>query len=69
MRRNSHAGVLLDRILDLEFSIEHFKLGWEDVTAEEVKALQILTEERSKYQQEQREKEEQERQHQAALQR
>lgn len=61
MRLHSDAGRLLNHVLDLEFSIEKFKMDWSDVTAEEVKALQILTEERQKHQQEEREKDDQDR--------
>jgi hypothetical protein len=38
--------------LDLEYNIETFTLDWSDVTVEEVRAIQILHEERTKHQNE-----------------
>jgi hypothetical protein len=37
----------------LEFDATHFSIPWSDVTAEEVRGLQILKEERDRYQREQ----------------
>lgn len=39
-------------MLDLEFDVEHFAVPWGDITAEEVKGLQVLREERNRAQQE-----------------
>lgn len=50
----SSAGRLFDRILEIEFDSEHFQVPWNEVTAEEVKGLQILKGERDKYMEEQR---------------
>jgi predicted RNA-binding Zn-ribbon protein involved in translation (DUF1610 family) len=55
-RAHSSAGRLLDRLLELEFSAAHFDVPWTDVTAEEVRGLQILKDERDRYQREQAEK-------------
>jgi len=48
-RRHSNAGRLLERLLDLEFDVAHFSIPWADVTAEEVRGLQILKDERDRY--------------------
>jgi hypothetical protein len=56
MRNHSHAGRLFERLLELEFDAQHFSIPWTDVTAEEVKGLQILKEERERYQREQMKK-------------
>lgn len=52
MRAQSPAGQLFERVLELEFACENFEVPWGEVTAEEVKGLQILRDERSKYQRE-----------------
>ena len=52
-RTHSHAGRLFERVLELEFDAAHFSIPWSDVTAEEVRGLQILKEERDRYQREQ----------------
>jgi hypothetical protein len=43
-------------VLELEFDAAHFSIPWSDVTAEEVRGLQILKEERDRWQREQMEK-------------
>jgi len=55
-RTHSHAGRLFERVLELEFDAAHFSIPWSDVTAEEVRGLQILKEERERYQREQMQK-------------
>jgi hypothetical protein len=55
-RTHSNAGRLFERLLELEFDAAHFSIPWSDVTAEEVCGLQILREERDRYQREQMEK-------------
>ncbi len=55
-RTHSNAGRLFERLLELEFDAAHFSIPWSDVTAEEVRGLQILKEERGRYQREQMEK-------------
>ncbi len=55
-RARSAAGRLFERLLELEFDAAHFSIPWSDVTAEEVRGLQILKEERDRYQREQLEK-------------
>jgi predicted RNA-binding Zn-ribbon protein involved in translation (DUF1610 family) len=52
VRSHSHAGRLFERVLELEFDSTNFSVPWADVTAEEVKGLQILKDERDKYQRE-----------------
>lgn len=52
-RSHSNAGRLFERVLELEFSAEHFSIPWSDVTAEEVRGLQITIEERNRYHREQ----------------
>ncbi len=47
-RRHSNAGRLFERLLDLEFDVARFSIPWTDVTAEEVRGLQILQEERDR---------------------
>jgi predicted RNA-binding Zn-ribbon protein involved in translation (DUF1610 family) len=51
-RAHSAAGRLFERLLELEFDAAHFSIPWSDVTAEEVRGLQILKEERDRYQRE-----------------
>lgn len=51
-RSHSAAGRLFERVLELEFDAAHFSIPWSDVTAEEVRGLQILKEERERYQRE-----------------
>ena len=55
-RNYSHAGRLFERLLELEFDAHHFSIPWTEVTVEEVKGLQILKEERERYQREQMKK-------------
>ena len=52
MRSHSAAGRLFERVLELEFDAAHFSVPWSDVTAEEVRGIQILKEERERYRQE-----------------
>jgi hypothetical protein len=40
----------------MEFDAAHFSIPWTDVTAEEVRGLQVLKEERDRYQWEQAQK-------------
>lgn len=42
-------GRLFDRLLDLEFDIKNFGVGWDEITCEEVRGLQILQDERHKW--------------------
>jgi predicted RNA-binding Zn-ribbon protein involved in translation (DUF1610 family) len=51
-RAHSHAGRLFERVLELEFDTAHFSIPWSDVTAEEVRGLQVLKDERDRYQRE-----------------
>ncbi len=53
VRSHSASGRLFERVLELEFDAAHFSIPWSDVTAEEVRGLQILKEERDRYQREQ----------------
>ena len=55
-RTHSSAGRLFERVLELEFDATHFAIPWSDVTAEEVRGLQILKEERDRYQRDQSQK-------------
>jgi predicted RNA-binding Zn-ribbon protein involved in translation (DUF1610 family) len=55
-RSHSQAGRLFERVLELEFDAAHFSVPWSDVTAEEARGLQILTEERDRYRREQSQK-------------
>ena len=55
-RTHSHAGRLFERLLELEFDAAHFSIPSTDVTAEEVRGLQVLKEERDRYQREQAQK-------------
>jgi len=56
LRDGSSSGRLFERLLELEFDAAHFSIPWSDVTAEEVRGLQILKEERDRWQREQMEK-------------
>ena len=53
VRAHSAAGRLFERVLELEFDCNHLAVPWEDVTAEEVKGLQVLEAERDRYAREQ----------------
>ena len=53
VRSHSRAGRLFERVLELEFSCNNFVVPWSDVTAEEAVGLQILKDERDRYQREQ----------------
>ncbi len=55
-RTYSNAGRLFERLLELEFDATHFSIPWSDVTAEEVRGLQILKEERDRHHREQQQK-------------
>lgn len=55
VRAHSSAGRLFERVLELEFDCANFAVPWNEVTAEEVKGLQVLKEERDRYQREQME--------------
>jgi hypothetical protein len=52
VRSHSVAGRLFERVLELEFDAAHFSVPWSDVTAEEVRGLQIVKEERERYRRE-----------------
>ena len=52
VRAHSAAGRLFERVLELEFACDNFSVPWADVTAEEVKGLQILKDERDRFQRE-----------------
>lgn len=58
VRAHSHAGRLFERALELEFDTKNFAVPWSEITAEEVKALQILKDERDRYLREQAKKDE-----------
>ena len=47
-RAESEAGQMLNRLLELDFLTERFKVGLEDVTAEEARGLIVLKEERAR---------------------
>jgi hypothetical protein len=49
VRANCHAGRLFERLLELEFDMTHLSVPWDEVTAEEVRGLQILKDEREKF--------------------
>lgn len=55
-RTGSEAGRLLERVLELDFVAERFKVGWDEVTAEEVNGLQILKQERDRWSEELRQR-------------
>ncbi|MEO8715635.1 MAG: hypothetical protein ABI369_11535 [Acetobacteraceae bacterium] len=55
-RTHSNAGRLFERLLHLEFDAAHFSIPWSDVTAEKVRGLAILKEERDRYQRQQAQK-------------
>jgi hypothetical protein len=38
----------MNRLIDLDFMVERFRIGWDEISAEEVRGLQILTEERER---------------------
>ena len=52
VRAHSNAGRLFERVLELEFDTANFAVPWSEVTAEEVKGLQVLKDERDRYQRE-----------------
>lgn len=58
-RSHSAAGRLLTRILDIEFDVAKFRVGWGEVTAEEALGLRVLADERDKYQREKAKKDRQ----------
>jgi coenzyme F420-reducing hydrogenase delta subunit len=47
-RAHSRAGQAMNRLIDLDFMVERFRIGWDEISAEEVRGLQILTEERER---------------------
>lgn len=49
-RSTSPAGRLLERLLDLDFAVKHFRVDWGQISAEEVAGLKILDQERTKKQ-------------------
>ncbi len=61
VRSTCYAGRLFERVLELEFDIEHLAVPWSEVTAEEVKGLQILKEERNRAVREQQKRDEESR--------
>lgn len=68
-RGHSAAGQLLNRILELEFDVKTLHADWSQITVEEAKALRVLDQERSKYQDDERRRMEQEREEKAAVER
>ena len=55
-RAHSNAGRIFERVLEMDFAAEHFSIPWSDVTVEEARGIQILKEERNRYQREQAQK-------------
>jgi hypothetical protein len=53
VRSHSNAGRLFERVLELEFDVEHFAVSWGEITAEEVRGLQVIKEERDRFKREQ----------------
>lgn len=49
---DSHAGRLLNNALELDFEMENLSIPWDEVSAEDVKAVQILRNERMRFQEE-----------------
>ncbi len=49
IRAHCNAGRLFERLLELEFATKHCGVAWTDVTAEEIRGLQILNEERERF--------------------
>ena len=52
VRLNSLAGHLLERVIHLDFITQRFRVGLDEVSAEEVAGLKIYVNERDKYQHE-----------------
>lgn len=67
--RQGHAGRLLDRVLRLDFNADTFQIGWDQVSAEDVLGLQILRDERRKFQIEKQDEERQRQEEEARAQR
>ena len=51
-RSNSGAGKLLERVLDLDGYLKRYQIGWDNINAEEHRALTILENERAAWVQE-----------------
>jgi ribosomal protein L37E len=47
-RRESDAGQMLSRVLDLDFLTSRFRMGLEELSAEEMRGLMVLKEERER---------------------
>lgn len=56
VRAHSAAGRLFERVLELEFACANFAVPWSEISAEEVKGLQVIKEERDRYQRDQQKK-------------
>ena len=56
-RGHTRAGQTMSRLLELDFMADRFRIGWGEVTAEEVRGLQVLKEERDRFQRESKEEE------------
>jgi len=50
-RATSAAGRMLNRTLELEFMAREFRLGWDEIPADEALGLRLLKEERGRHQQ------------------
>lgn len=59
VRSQGHLGRLMDYVLRLDFNADTFNISWDQVSAEEVLGLQILRDERRKYQLEKQDEERQ----------
>jgi hypothetical protein len=48
-RAHTAAGVLMERILDLDFDLGKLQISWAELTLEETMALRILSQERDRF--------------------
>lgn len=59
---SGEGGRLFNQVLQLDFNVDTFQIGWDEVKANLVIGLQILRDERRKYQLEKQDEAEQQRQ-------
>ena len=66
-RLNTEAGRLISHVVALEFGIEKFHPGWDEVTELESRALSIVCDERNRYELERRKHDQEQAAMQAAM--
>lgn len=55
-RANTGAGRTMGRVLEMDFIADRFRVGWDEVSVEDVRGLQVLKQERDRWEKEKRDR-------------